>query len=65
MDPAGVGALIGVSIMVCGVCSCSLYDRYKNRKPRRITFVELKAQRNPLLVKRHHSKVKKLFVQNG
>jgi hypothetical protein len=29
MDAAGIGALIGVSVMVCGVCSIGLYERKK------------------------------------
>ena len=32
MDPAGTGALIGVSIMVVGMVGCLIRDKYLRRK---------------------------------
>jgi hypothetical protein len=55
MDPAGIGALIGVGIMAfCAVTVC-IYDRCK--KPSKQTV----AVTNPLLMKKRSFKVKNLF----
>lgn len=59
MDSAGVGALIGIGVMVCGVCSMVLYERKKaiENRWRRLWFRrhgELLLpvrQQNPLLVR--------------
>lgn len=53
MDPAGVGALIGVGVMAilfAGIYSC---ERCKNKVQRETT--------NPLLVRKRSFKVKNLF----
>lgn len=56
MDPGGVGALIGVSVMVVIVAGFCIYDKciYKPNDEK----VQIK---NPLLVRKRSFKVKNLF----
>lgn len=62
MDPAGIGALIGIAIMVVGVGTYLLYEKCQRGK---VQSVEIPASvKNPLL-KKKQSSMKKLFVQNG
>lgn len=34
MDPGGIGALIGIGIMVCVICTSILYEKTENIKVR-------------------------------
>lgn len=65
MDPAGVGALIGISIMIGGLSVYLLYEKCQTWKKNRPQIVIVPVSvKNPLL-KKHHSSMRKLFVQNG
>lgn len=56
MDAGGVGALIGISVMVAIGLSVCIYDRYIYKPKDEIVQVK-----NPLLVKKKSFKVKNLF----
>jgi len=56
MDPGGIGALIGVGIMVVIGCSVYIYDRYVYKPTDDYIRVF-----NPLLQKKSSFKVKNLF----
>ena len=51
MDAGGLGALIGVSLMVCSIVTMKLYDVCQRRRARRQTA------KTPLLIVRRHSRM--------
>ena len=51
MDAGGLGALIGVSLMVCSILTMRFYDVCQRRRARRQTA------KTPLLIVRRHSRM--------
>jgi hypothetical protein len=74
MDPAGLGAIIGISIMLGGLLGMKLYEMYKKRaanayaKRFLVPLRKTTEEKQPILVKRHwkmkHLAVPKSFKLN-
>lgn len=54
MDPGGIGAIIGITIMSALAISVCIYDRCKDKAIETTTT-------NPLLIKKQSFRVKNLF----
>lgn len=59
MDPGGVGALIGVGVLVGGFFCMKLYDIYSKNpgRPNIKTPLIVKVEPKPVTIVRHHSKM--------
>ncbi len=64
MDPGGIGALIGISIML-GACACmKLYDIFEKKKKNSVTTPLLPVQHTEaILINKKHWKVNELFTK--